>query len=310
MKAKTIKAVLAKKHAELVDSITDEKVQKLVKKNSIITGGSIVSMLLREKVRDFDYYFTDKETVVAVANYYVNKFKELNPDKKVPQVVVKEDRVRIRIQSAGVTSEEQESEYQYFEQSEDPTDATNYINEVMGILGDHEAEDREDKGSKEDKLKYRPVFLSDNAITLSDKVQLVIRFYGSPEEIHSNYDFIHATSWWRSKDGHLELPPAALQAILARELVYCGSKYPLASLVRTRKFIQRGWSINAGQFLKMSMQVNELDMNNIDVLEDQLTGMDVTYFAQVLDYIKGKQDEDADFQLTSAYLIEIIDRMF
>jgi hypothetical protein len=123
MKAKTIKAVLAKKHAELVDSIDDEKVQKLVKKNSIITGGAIASMLLKEKVNDFDYYFTDKDTVVAVANYYVNKFKELNPNYKEKfngkgdvWVDVKEDRVRIQIKSAGATSESQESDYQYFVQ--------------------------------------------------------------------------------------------------------------------------------------------------------------------------------------------------
>ena len=28
--------------------------------------------------------------------------------------------------------------------------------------------------------------------TLSDKIQLVTRFYGTPEEIHKNFDFVHA----------------------------------------------------------------------------------------------------------------------
>ena len=302
MKAKTIKAVLAKKHAELVTSIEDEHVRKLVRKNSIVTGGAIVSMLLGEKVNDFDYYFLDMETVMAVSKYYVAKFIELNPDKQKPRVVIDGDRVRIMIQSAGITSEEQDSPYQYFEQSEDPTDATNYVNEIMEILQAEEP--------APGKPKYRPTFLTDNAITLSDKVQMVIRFYGDPKEIHSNYDFIHATCWWSSKDGHLELPAAALQVILARELVYNGSKYPLASLIRARKFIQRGWSINAGQYLKMALQISNLDLNNIEVLEDQLTGMDVAYFQQVLNYIKKRQEEDNDFKLTSSYLVEIIDRMF
>lgn len=292
--------MLAKKHKEFVDSIEDEDVRKLVKKNSIITGGCITSMLLREKVSDFDYYFTDFETVKAVARYYVKKFIEANPDKKIPMVVVEDDRVRIRIKSAGVTSENQESEYQYFEQA-DPGEPTAYVEEGMEIVKDEQ---------DATKPKYRPVFMSDNAITLSNKIQLVIRFYGSPEEIHTNYDFIHATCWWSSKDGHLELPAKALEAILTRELVYQGSKYPLASIVRSRKFIQRGWTINAGQYLKMAMQLNELDLTNIEVLEDQLTGMDVAYFMQVLNYIKERKEEDADFKLTSAYLIEIIDRMF
>jgi hypothetical protein len=304
MKRKTIKAVLAKKHAEFVKSIENEEVRKLVDKNSIITGGCIASMLLREKVNDFDYYFTDIETVRAVARYYVNKYKSLNHDKVTPIVEVKDGRVRIRIQSAGVTSEGQEGKYQYFEQSEDPLDATTYVDEVLGIL-------KQEGGPEEDgKPKYRPVFLSDNAITLSDKIQLVIRFYGEPEQIHSNYDFVHCTGYWVSKTGELVLPADALESLLARELIYAGSKYPLASVIRTRKFINRGWTVNAGQYLKMIMQISDLDLTDMNVLEDQLVGMDVAYFQQVIDYLKERQEKDADFKLTSAYLIEVIDRMF
>jgi hypothetical protein len=303
VKGKTIRTVLQKKHNELLESITDPEVKKLVKENSIITGGCIASMLLGEKVNDFDYYFTDKETVIAVSEYYAKKFTELNPDKPAPRVTVVDDRVRIRIDSAGVTSESQESDYQYFELAYDPTDAANYVNEIMDIVQSDEVAD----GGKP---PYRPVFLTDNAITLSNKVQLVIRFYGSPEEIHSNFDFIHATCWWASKDGRLELPARALESLLARELIYNGSKYPMASIIRTRKFIKRGWSVNAGQYLKMCMQLNELDLTNIEVLEDQLIGMDVAYFMQVLDYIRERQQNDNDFKLTSAYLIEVVDRMF
>ncbi|MDA8221487.1 MAG: hypothetical protein M0Z35_07190 [Desulfitobacterium hafniense] len=300
MKAKTIKAVLTKKHKDFVASIQDEEVRNLVDKNSIITGGSIVSMLLNEKVNDFDYYFTDKATVLAVANYYVNKFNELNPGKSpFPVVVETDERVRIRVQSAGVASETQESEYQYFE-TVDPSEGTEYVEQIVEVLNEE----------VEEKPNYRPIFLTDNAITLSGKIQLVIRFFGEPEVIHDNYDFIHAMCYWRSENNHLDLPRNSLEAILTRELVYHGSRYPLASVIRTRKFIQRGWTINAGQYLKMCLQINELDLNDIKVLEDQLTGMDAAYFVQILSYLKKRIEEDENFKLTSAYLIEIIDRMF
>ncbi len=300
MKAKTIKAILTKKHKDFVASIQDEEVQKLVEKNSIITGGSIVSMLLGEQVNDFDYYFTNKETVLAVTNYYVNKFNELNPDKNPKPVVVEtENRVRIRIQSMGIASEGQKSEYQYFE-TVDPSEGTNFIDEVADVL----------EKELEEKQNYRPIFLSDNAITLSGKIQLVIRFYGETEEIHDNYDFVHAMCYWRSENNHLDLPKKSLEATITRELVYHGSKYPLASIIRTRKFIQRGWSINAGQYLKMCLQINELDLKDVEVLEEQLTGMDAAYFVQVLSLIRKRMDEDENFKLTSAYLIEIIDRIF
>lgn len=303
MKTKTIKSVLSKVHKQFVESIEDEHVRELVRKNSIITGGSIASMLMKEKVNDYDYYFTNKETVIAVANYYVNKFNELNPDKKIKPKVVIEDsgRVRIKVQSVGIVAEGQDdSSYQYFETIPDPTVAEEYVQDAMDVAIEE----------SENKPKHRPVFLTDNAITLSGKIQLVIRFYGSPEDIHENYDFVHAMSWWRSEDGHLETPEKSLLAMMAKELIYNGSKYPLASIIRARKFIQRGWSISAGQYLKMVLQLGDMDLNNPVVLEEQLTGMDVAYFHEVLRKLREKVDKDKNFKPTSTYLIEIIDRLF
>ena len=73
MNTKLINKILIKKHNDFVNYIEDDEVRKLVDKNSIITGGSIVSLLLNEKVKDYDYYFTNKETVKAVAEYYIKK---------------------------------------------------------------------------------------------------------------------------------------------------------------------------------------------------------------------------------------------
>jgi hypothetical protein len=42
------------------------------------------------------------------------------------------------------------------------------------------------------------------------------------------------------------------------------------------------------------------------VLEDQLTGVDIAYFVQLLARLKEKDPEKVD----GAYLIEIIDRIF
>src|SRR3546814_17023564 len=127
---------------------------------------------------------------------------------------------------------------------------------------------------------YRPVFMSTNAITLSDKIQIVLRFYGEADAIHENYDFVHCTNYWTSKDANLTLRQPALESLLCKELRYVGSKYPVCSVIRLRKFIRRGWVINAGQILKMMMQVSELDLTNPAVLQDQLTGVDSAYFIE------------------------------
>ena len=68
--------MLDAKLKEFAESITDEAVRELVLKNTIITGGSIANMLVGEPVNDYDMYFTNKETVLAVANYYCKVAKE------------------------------------------------------------------------------------------------------------------------------------------------------------------------------------------------------------------------------------------
>lgn len=292
MKAKTIKAILSKKHSYFVESIKDEKVRELVKKNSIITGGSIVSMLQNEEVNDYDYYFTNKETVLAVANYYVNQF---NVEKGYEAIVEdNEGRIKIKVQSVGIAGEPQDYE------TDDTESTTLFEDDVSNV----------DELKEIEEPKYKAVFLSTNAISLTSKVQLVIRFYGDAEEIHSNYDFVHATCFWRSEDNYLSLPREALESIITKELIYTGSKYPLCSIFRTKKFINRGWQINAGQYLKMALHLNEMDLLDVNVLEEQLTGVDAAYFHQVIESIRTKQNGDPNFKLDNMYLIEVINRIF
>jgi hypothetical protein len=314
MKAKTIRQVLRKKIDEWLESIDDEELRKDLHKNIIVTGGCIPSMLLNEKINDYDVYFTNKDTVIKVAKYYVTKFSPKNK-KGIPcKIYVKYDedpngRVKIVIQSSGIASEEGTNKpYEYFEgaTSDDSPDA--YVGEVMDdpVSIEDTYQDTKENLDYESKPLYKPVFLSTNAITLSGHIQLVLRFYGPPDEIHKNYDFVHCTNYWICKTGELILPPEALEAIITKELRYQGSKYPIASLIRIRKFIQRGWTINAGQIVKMCFQLNELDLKNFEILEDQLTGVDVAYFAELVNKVKSSSPE----KINSAYLISIIDRMF
>lgn len=294
MKAKTIKKVLTQKHNQFVESIKDEEVKKLVKKNSIITGGSIVSMLLNEPINDFDYYFTDKDTVMKVANYFVNEFnKAKNYDARV---LDDNGRVKIIVQSEGIAGDPEGHEI-----DEDGEESAT-------LFADEESHVDDLKAVEEP--KFKPVFLSTNAISLTGKIQLVMRFYGNADEIHSNYDFVHATCFWRSEDNYLSLPREALEAIITKELVYTGSKYPLCSIFRTKKFIKRGWQINADQYLKMVLQLNEMNLLDVDVLEEQLTGVDAAYFHQVIDFIKRKQEDNPDFKVDNTYLFEVINRIF
>lgn len=312
MKKQTIKKIINRKMNDWFDSIEDAEVQSLARKNTIITGGCIASMLLNEDVNDYDIYFRNREAAMKIAQYYLNGFKIKKRNGIECKIFIDtdyEDRVKIIIKSAGIASEEgTKKDYRYFESG--PNEASSsFISDIMTDSGEIEDayDDLNEKAQEiEDGPKYRAVFMSTNAITLSHKVQLVMRFFGEPDEIHENYDFVHCTNYWTSWDHNLVLKQDALEALLARELRYVGSKYPLCSIMRMRKFIKRGWNINAGQILKAVMQLQELDLTNVEVLEDQLTGVDSAYFVEVINRMKEKDPERID----TAYLVEIVDRLF
>jgi hypothetical protein len=309
MKAKTIKIILRKKIDEWLKTIKDESLRQDLYKNCMVTGGAIASMLLQEEPNDYDIYLTNKEITKRVAEYYVKQFEENPPSNfknsgaKVPITVVEDgDRIKIMIKSQGIASEDGTEEYQYFEQTGiDDISSENFVESVANILNP----DSRPAGGQ-----YRPVFLSSNAITLSDDIQIIIRFYGEPEEIHSNYDFVHCLNYWVSETNNLVLHPKALEALLAKELVYVGSKYPLASIIRTRKFIQRGFTCNAGQYLKMCWQVSELCLKDIKVLEDQLVGVDAAYFNILIKALKAEAKGNDNFQYNYNYILEVIDKIF
>jgi hypothetical protein len=305
VKAKTIKSILSKKFADWAASIKDPQVKEMAVKGSIITGGAITSLLMNEEVNDYDIYFTTPETAEAVATYYVELFKKNPPSKfksgsGVDISVKREgDRVKIVVQSQGIASEGGSDDYQYFEQIPNPdtTEPHDFVAAAVEVKSNADSEGKE---------KYRPVFVSSNAISLSDDIQIVIRFTGSVVQIHENYDFIHCTCSWEASSGELLLPNEALLAILNKDLVYKTSRYPLCSMIRTRKFLARGWRINAGQYVKMAWDLNKLDLSDPKVLEDQMVGVDSAYFQQVIELLKAKSPDKVD----GTYLIQIIDQIF
>ena len=317
MKAKTIKATIEAKFEDWLKSIEDTKVRELAKNNTIISGGCIASMLLQEDVNDFDVYFRNLETTQAIAEYYVHRFEppKVAGEVACPTIVYVETmvdgskRVKIGIKSSGIAgSTRPNRNYAYFESLPDG-EAGKYLAGVLDNPADiedaHEALQDETSKSKGG-AKYTPLYLTSNAITLWGKVQIVLRFFGEPDEIHANFDYVHCTNYWTSWDKQLVLRPGALEMLLTRELRYVGSRYPICSIIRMRKFIRRGWTINAGQVLKMCFQVGALDLTDISVLEEQLTGVDAAYFVQLVDRLREKDASKVD----SAYLIELVDRIF
>lgn len=298
-KTKTIKSILKTKLDKWLVSIKDQDVRNRLRQDVIVTGGSITSMLMGDEIKDFDIYFKTKETTIAVAQYYCKVFKEQNPSYDYePVVKIEDDRVSIFIKSAGVAESDDAG------QTEEAAYEDNLGEGRADFISKPQATEEVKKET------FRPVFLSANAITLTDKIQLVIRFYGDATEIHKNYDFEHCKNVYDYGTGELHLKTSALAATMSKTLVYTGSLYPICSLFRMRKFIDRGWRISAGEILKMAWQVSELDLKDTKVIKEQLTGCDQAYMRRLINVLEHGLENNPELNIDSEYIVQLVDEVF
>tara|TARA_R110000822_G_scaffold287070_1_gene408379 strand:+ start:145 stop:1050 length:906 start_codon:yes stop_codon:yes gene_type:complete len=296
MQTKTIKKVIIKKMNAWLESITNNDLRKRVKDNLLVSGGSIASMFLKEDVNDYDIYIQDMDVLRDLAEYYCNdkvldgRFKEKYLAERFPEIVANNG----MIYDDGILKE---------------CLSEHYVR-INNLKPDQVKLDISGAGEKikiaeEDNDNYLVVFLSQNAISLSNDVQIVLRFNGTVDQVHKTFDFMHATNYFTFKDG-LVLNEKALESLLTKELKYQGSLYPLTSIIRMKKFILRGWSINAGEILKIMFQISELDLKNIKVLEEQLIGVDVAYFSALIEILRGVSPD----KLSASFINEQIDKVF
>lgn len=283
MQVKTIKKIISKKLEDWLLSIEDEKLRKKVKENLLVSGGCITSLFQNQPVNDYDVYIQNMDVLVELAKYYCPN--DVLDGRK------KEDYLGEIDSAYSIEDNLSEQAVRYKTLKPDQVKLNISSVGVRMVV----AEDK----------KYQVSFLSQNAISLTDDIQIVLRFNGNTEQIHKTFDFVHATNYFTFADG-LVTNIKALECILTKNLRYQGSLYPLTSIIRMKKFIIRGWSINAGEILKILFQISELNLKDVEVLEEQLIGVDIAYFAKLIEVIRGVNPE----KMTSLYLAEIIDRVF
>lgn len=315
MRPRHIERTIHDKVQDWLSSITDEKLRKYLSDKVIVMGGAITSMLLGERPNDYDVYLKTKEAVKRVAKYYVAQFKEKETNlvkfhgaEKCAdiKVVERDGRIQIMVKSAGVAAEGGRSDYRYFEMNANPNDEAN---QVEGFIHGSVQQAEEADVGELDLPPYRPVFLTSNAITLTDDVQIVIRFHGKPSEIHATYDFEHCKNYWCSWldfGSKLTILKSALLATINKQLIYTGSKYPLCSLFRLRKFHKRGWYYQLGEVLKIAFNLREFDLTDPKILEDQLAGVDAAYFSEIIRKIR----EDGMDKVDGTYIATLVDSLY
>lgn len=296
MQQKTIEKVIKTKLLEWLETLP---IKDKVQKSLLVSGGSIASMFLGEDVNDYDIYIQDRGVLLELVKHYTSGLNvSVLEGKRKQQYIDDFDNYK-----SGEGIEEGDMGTQLMRAVNNLKE--NQIRLFVRGMADGLKVENEDSQEEKDK-KYLPSFISPNAISLHNKIQIVNRFHGTPEEIHKTFDFIHATNYFTFKDG-LVTNIKALESLLTRQLLYQGSFYPVTSILRAKKFLLRKWHINAGEYLKIMFQISQLDLSNVDVLEDQLIGVDVAYFGNL---IKALRNAPAGTEITSTYIGAIIDRVF
>lgn len=297
MQIKTIKKTISNKLTEWLSTISDESLRTELKKNILVSGGSITSMLLNEPVNDYDIYIKNMDTLIKLTKYYVDPHTGVSilDGRKKQQYV------------DAILKDYNESDIMNVTNSYSIAVRNLKDNQVKLFFDSDKGGKKLNEDVKESDLNYHVLFLSPNAISLSNDIQIVIRFHGDNKAIHETFDFMHATNYFTFEDG-LVTNIQALESILTKQLKYQGSLYPLTTIIRIKKFLKRGWNINAGEMLKVMFQISELNLKNPDVLEEQLIGVDVAYFGKLIEILRGI--EGLEYKMTSSYLNTIIDKVF
>lgn len=308
MKKSTIKKILSSRFESWLGTFEDEDLRERVRHNSIVTGGCITSMLLDEEINDIDVYITCPSTLFDYVKREIGRWNDFNSvSTKVKDVHQRKDGsvyLEFVDPSEGVGKIGLDGRYEDEGKTNNDSSASFLDFDIEGF-----------EAPENFNLEYFPIYLSQNAIYLRGDIQITMRFTNSIEEIHDKFDFVHATNYWLPGTNELHLNPEAVESILTKSLKFKQSQFPIAALMRVRKFIERGWTINAGEMFKIVLSIYELDLFdfeediiyrvNLPELENQLQGVDVSYFAHLIQKFKdGRITKRSDMM---NYLSEIFD---
>lgn len=245
------------------ETIFDTELRENVRRDLVVSGGCIASMLLDQPVEDYDVYFRNVHTAARLAEFYLN-VAGFAPGKSL--VKFSKDRLDSTERGGSVSI------------TGTPFTA---LNKDIADLGD-----------------YVPIYFSKNAITLTSGIQVIIKFCGSIDTIHKTFDFEHTKNYYA--DGELVLSQESLEALLAKELRYVGTGYPVHALLRTRKFEKRGWKIANSEIFKILYDISKLDLTKPEVFGEQVGGMYGNLLAESLTALKPASREEF-FSLVEEY---------
>jgi hypothetical protein len=137
-------------------------------------------------------------------------------------------------------------------QDEEPKDYDVYFRsaEILDGLKNYLTTTGRDKVA-EVESKYREVetddgkLITENAITLNNHIQIILKHTGEPEAVRRTFDFVHCMPYYDSKDGMLHISKVQHEAIMTKILRVNTSN--AVTKHRIEKFQQRKYTYHGPQ---------------------------------------------------------------
>lgn len=237
------------------DLFMDSAVADDLRHFAFVAGGAVVSAVRGEEPNDLDVFFTNPDACARVVRALL---EIMCRGGTAPKVEIFGDRVTL---SEGVTR----SGVEVLDDGQ----------EVIRVA------DNPRPGT--------PILATRNALTLAGGYQLVLVKTGPAEQVMETFDWRHCRMAYEPSPaaglpvGNLILDPAAVLCATRRVLEFCGSAYPLASLLRMRKYVERGWTAGAGEVLKMALALAGARLDLPANLQTQLWGVDIGAYLGILE---------------------------
>ncbi len=154
--------------------------------------------------------------------------------------------------------------------------------------------------------QWEGIYLShtDKSVTIKDKetgttVQFIyFDHFSSPEEVFKAFDFtvcMGAIEFSEAAGWQLVLHPSFLSDVASRTLHFNpGTRYPYISLVRTRKYKEKGYKIGKGNLIAIGIACSGVPITSWEGAKEQLGGV----YGYEIDL---KADDEEPFSLDKLY---------
>lgn len=167
---------------------------------------------------------------------------------------------------------------------------------------------------------FKLVFSTELAQTFSDgkiTIQVITMqdMTCDPEELLSKFDFTICMGLYDFSNSEFLLDSKFLPDLSRRDIIFnINTPYPISSLFRVAKYINKGYRISGLEIIKAALCINKLEIVSYRDVKKQIMGVDTVFLKPFLDRLDGidkdKKFDSSDFfsLFTEYYYDELSER--